>query len=157
MKRVITAALALVLCLVLLTGCDGFFKTDEELIEDRIYTFANAYNSGDIDAVADCFDSKTKTTIKSALGIGDSLISGLTGFGISLSDLFGLGMGLTAGDVMTVQQVDSIQINGDSATAVVTLVLSDEWSGSGDVETGQCVFKLKSEGMDWYICDMTDY
>lgn len=155
MKKILALTLTCVLCLSFFNGCNLLIKSDEELIEERIYSFVNAYNSGDVDGLVECFDSKTKTTLKSALGIGNSLLGGLTGFSVDLKDIFGLGMGITEGDVLTVQQVNNIQIGTGTATADATIVLSDEWGGSGKT-TDDCTFYLKSENGGWYISNMKD-
>ncbi|MGN1203108.1 MAG: hypothetical protein ACI4RF_07405 [Eubacterium sp.] len=155
MKKILTLTLILILSVSFLSGCNMLIKSDEELIEERINSFVSAYNSGDVDGLIECFDSKTKTAMKSALGIGNSLLGGLIGFDISLSDIFGLGMGITDGDVLTVQQINDIQVGTDTATADVTIVFSDEWGGSG-ATTDDCTFYLKSENGGWFISDLKD-
>ncbi len=155
MKKILTLTLTLILSVSFLSGCNLLIKSDEELIEERINSFVSAYNSGDADGLLECFDSKTKTTMKSALGIGNSLLGGLIGFDISLSDIFGLGMGITDGDVLTVQEIKDIRVGTDTATADVTIVFSDEWGGSGTT-TDDCTFYLKSENGGWYISDLKE-
>ena len=97
----IWTVIALSIVFSLLSGCVSFAKSDEEKIKSRLESFTNAYNSGDLEKMLDCMDSKTKNTYKSAINITDSLI-GKTGFKINLNDLFGLSVGITSdGELMT--------------------------------------------------------
>lgn len=144
-KFVIVTA-ALLLCLSSLSAC-AFFKSDEELIESRIDAFLNAYNSGDMEAVMECLDSKTRNTLQAVMNIGDNLI-GETGFNISLSDMFGLGVGMMSDeDILTISDM-TINITGDTeATVDVTLGYKDVFSENRE----SAYFTMIKEDNDWFI------
>lgn len=104
MRRVLSIVMVVCIMMISLTACFAA-KSDEELISDRIDSFMKAYNSGDMDGVLDSLSAKTRNTLSSILSIGNSLIGNLTGIGLSLSDMFGLGVGLQAGDLLTISDV----------------------------------------------------
>lgn len=145
-RRFLAVIMVLFLCFSLLSACTSP-KSDEELIESRINNFIKAYNSGDIDAVLDCLDAKTKNTYKAAMNIGNVLI-GKTGFGISLADLFGISIGIMSeDDVLTISNI-SISISSDtSATVYVTLGYKDKMSDTQE----KAFFTMIKEDDDWFI------
>ena len=144
MKRSILVILAFI---ITLSGC-VVGKSDEELINDRIDTFLSAYNSGDYDEVLECFTVKMRNTLKSATGIGDALIGGITGFDINMSDLFGLGAGiLSDGDILTVSDMQITFQN--ETTANVEIVLKYNINGTDFSETTN--FTMSKEKNDWLI------
>jgi hypothetical protein len=93
-----------------------FYKSDEDRIKDRLNTFAAAYNEGDFNKLTDCFDPKTKTTLKSVAGIGSKLL------GLDVEDLFGLVMGvgpsLTSKDTTIYITVHNINFTSDTTAKV---------------------------------------
>ncbi|MBO4938704.1 MAG: hypothetical protein J6C98_06870 [Oscillospiraceae bacterium] len=146
MKRVISLIVIIAVLLVSLSACT--FKSDEELIEDRMNDFLKAYNSGDMDAVLECLDAKTRNTYKAAINIGSGLV-GLTGFNVSIADLFGLGIGVMSdGDVLQLRNM-KINISSDTKATVSATMYYEDYEGgySDDVK-----FALVKEDGDWYIC-----
>lgn len=110
--------------------------------------FLAAYNSGDMDKVLECLDSKTRNTYTAAMNITGGLI-GLTGFEVSISDLFGLGVGIMSdGDVLKLEQMD-ITIQSDTKATVSTTMHYKDYETSYS-ETVK--FTLVKEDGDWYIC-----
>ena len=164
-KRILTTstAVALALCMVFLCGCsflEQFFhpKSDEQKIQERIDKFLQSYNTGDLDGVLECLDSKTRNTAQAmvniANNIGGALLSEATGLGLglNLSDLFSLGIGLSSGDFLNVQ-VKSITItDSTNAYADITLGMNEQISS----ESAEGRFILIKEGDDWFIKDLVE-
>ena len=151
--------IALVFCIILFSyGCN-FLKSDEAIIEERINTLADAYNAGDVDALINCFDSKTRTTVNSALGIGNAVLGKLTGLGISVQDVLGLGAGLAGmeyGDSIEIYSVDNINISGNNATADVSLSFTDIYSKSKNTDSGEISVGLVKENGDWFVKNLKE-
>lgn len=162
MKKTISILLILALTCTLLAGC-GLIEpvTDEDLIRERIDTFCKCYNNGDLDGAVDCLCAKTRNTAKGALklaeGLGGALFGelGLPDLGLSMSDLFGLGVGVMGEDDLLNIRITNIKITGD--TAVVTGVMDMNYDldvGDEHVKgpTNEAVtIKLVKEDGDWYI------
>lgn len=145
-RRFFAVITMLFLCFSLLSACTSP-KSDEELIESRINNFLKAYNSGDIDAVLDCLDAKTRNTYKAAMNIGNVLI-GKTGFGFDLSDLFGLGVGLMSeDDILTISDTTINMVDDTKATVDVTLGYKDKMSDMQE----KAFFTMIKEDNDWFI------
>lgn len=121
-----------------------FNKTDEEKITDRIDAFTEAYNSGDIDACLNCFDSRSKNALKGLTKLGNSVL------GFDLSDLFGISV--ASQDVSISQKVKSITIDSEtSATVVAELYYSGDYASKESTTTH--TFKMKKEKNNWFIVE----
>lgn len=146
MKRIMAAVLLFSVMMVLLSGC--LFKSDEEKIRDRMISFQDAYNAGDMEEVLACFDAKTRNTYQSAFNIGNALIGGLTGFSVEIGDMFGLGIAVMAeGDILDFVAMDINIISETKAIVTVTCVYQDrDYS-----DTGDATFTLVKEKGDWFI------
>ncbi len=132
-------------------------KSDEDLIYERIDSFLYDYNSGDMDALMDNFDSKMRNMTKGMLGIGGAIFGEITGFDMDISDMFGLSMGIlgSGGDVLTAQDVEIIEIEDDSARVYLELVFDagiDEMGAASQ----PLIFLMKKEGSDWFISGMLE-
>lgn len=157
MQRVWIAAITVFIFIASLGACSPQ-KSDEELIEARIDEFLTAYNTGDLDAVLNCLDAKTRNAYKSAIGITEALggavpnVGGILGE-ISISDLFGISIGIMSkGDVL---MVDIRQINiqdGTTATVDVTMGYKDKL----DAFSSEAVFTMLKENGNWYIKNFED-
>lgn len=146
-KKIPAVFILLLLCLSLLSACASS-KSDEELIESKIHQFLKAYNSGDIDAVLECLDSKTKNTYKAAMNIGNVFIGKKTGYNISLSDLFSLGVGtMSEDDILTISDTTITIVNDTKATVDVTLEYKDKMSDMQE----KAFFTMIKEENDWWI------
>jgi hypothetical protein len=162
MKKSISVLLILAMTCTLLAGC-GLIEpvTDEDLIRERIDTFCTCYNNGDLDGAIDCLCAKSRNTAKASLklaeGIGKALLGDLDlpDLGLSMSDMFGLGVGVMGEDDLLVIRITEIRISGD--TAVVTGVLDMNYDfevGEDHVKgpTGESVtIQMVKEDGDWYI------
>lgn len=145
-RKILAVFMVLLLCLSFLSACTSP-KSDEELIESRINTFLKAYNSGDMDAVLECLDAKTKNTYKSAMNIGNALI-GKTGFDISLSDMFSIGVGILSDeDILSISNMAVSIIDDNNATVDVTLGYRDKMTDTLE----KAVFTMIKEDNDWFI------
>lgn len=135
--------------LLISSGCNTF-KTDEEIIEERINTFLSAYNSGDYEETLDCLSPKMKNTMKGMTGLGETLLGGITGFNFNMSDLFGLGSGiLSQGDVLT---ISNAKLNFESETkATVECSLTFNNDLLGNKITQKSSFIMSKENNDWFI------
>lgn len=121
---------------------------------------AEDYNSGDYEAFMKNFDSRTGSTIESAVGFGEAIFGGATGYGFSYSDMFGLGMALNEGDMMNLGEIQSIDIQGDSATVVVTMEMNASMGGYQSSSGEEVVsFEMVKEdcgflNQDWFVSDL---
>ncbi len=149
-RKLICVFLCALLVCVFFSSCLGEEQlTSEQLIKNRINEFLTAYNSGDMDAVMDCLDAKTRNAMNAMLNLLGGFIGSQAGFGIDLRDLFSLGIAIESDDFMKLQITD-ITVK-DSKTAVATTTM--DLTGAG-VET--IYFHMVYENDGWYISDMSD-
>lgn len=150
--NIISVFLIIILTFTFLSGCVGKQTSDSELIQARIDSFLDAYNSGNMDTVLECMDSKTKNTYKSAMNLTNALI-GKTGFKIDLSDIFSLSVGLISDDdLLTFDDIDIKIISDDSAEVYGTLSYQDKSKINNSSE--KVCFIMKKESSDWFIQDI---
>ena len=144
-KRTLLAAVAVLLLLTQLCACSS--KSDEELIRDRIENFMSDYNDGDLDAALENLTPKTRNATQAILNMAESL-GGLFGLdGISLSDMFSLGLAFSDDEMLKVT-VQSVTIQDEeNATAETELSLN---SPVGDAAYSIRFVMQKKDG-DWYI------
>ncbi len=148
--RFLSFLLAMLLLLPCLSACNKEKQpTNEELIENRITTFVTAYNDGDMEAVLECLDAKTRNAFQAMLNLLGGLAGSAAGFNIDLSDLFSLGVGITSDDFMQLEVTDITVI--DSANAIATTTM--DLTGAGK-QTIYFIMVYENDG--WYIHDMTD-
>lgn len=140
------AALFVLMSFIMAMVCGCSLKSDEEMIEDRMNSFLRAYNSGDMQQVLESLDAQTKSKYQSVMNLGNAVI-GLTGFGISISDLFGLGVGLSGGTVLELEDME-IKIVSD-AKAYVTATMN--YQGIQESYSQSIKFTLVKEYDDWFI------
>lgn len=156
MKKILISGLGLILVLCIAfsaSGC-GMFKSDEGKIQERIYTVADSYNTGNVAKLIECFDSKTKNTVESALGVSNSILSGITGFDISTKDVLGIVAGMASmslGDSIKINSVSDIKINGDTATAKVSLTFINVLSDKKETSSAEVKVELVKENDDWFV------
>jgi ketosteroid isomerase-like protein len=122
------------------------FKSDEELIRERVEEFETAYNNTDWDAMMDCMDESTRAMMEMVMGFADSIMSDAIGFDMAMSDMFAMSGLMLEGDFCEMEVVD-IQINGD--TARVTVRMTVDMYGYSDSE--EMMLPMVKEGNDWYI------
>lgn len=103
-----------------------------------------------MDGVLESVSAKTRNTLSSILRIENAMIGNLTGIGLILSDMFGLGVGLQAGDLLTISDAT---INIKSETDTVTNATMSYAEVMGD-SSSKVSFIMVKEGNDWFIEDM---
>ncbi len=133
------------------------FKSDEDLINERIEEFVSSYNNGDMEAVMECFDQRTKSLLGATVGIGEALIGGAAGFDVSMSDMFGLGAGLNEGDMMKLRDVQFTVPDGAekvSVDAVITMSIS--FMGQSQSNSSSVQFEMVKEDGDWFISNIIE-
>lgn len=132
-------------------------KSDEDLIYERIDSFLYDYNSGDMDALMDNFDSKMRNMTEGILGIGGSILGEITGFDMDIGDMFGLSMGILGGegDVLTARDIDIVELEDDRAEVYLELVF-DAGIDELDAASQPLVFIMTKEGSDWFISGMIE-
>lgn len=143
--------LSLLLAAMMLTtlvSCGG--KSNEKLIEERLTTFATAYNGGDMQGVLSCFNMETRNACQAMINLLGGLASAGTGLGIELNDLFALGVSMAPGDFMGLK-INEIVVekDGKRATAATTMKLVDE----DEDQTVYFIMVYENDG--WYIEDMS--
>lgn len=149
MKCIYKIGLAFLLIAILSFSCIACGPSDQELIEERITSFVNAYNDGNMELVLNSLDTETRTTLEAMLNLYNGLLGGLTGFNFDLRDLFALGVNMTAEDMMDLRIEEIIIQNKENAIAVAVMDLEN----SGE-ETVYFIMVYENEG--WYIHDITD-
>jgi len=149
-KRFISLILALIVISTCLISCENPFEpepTDEEMIEERINTFLTAYNSGDLNTVFECLDSKSRNTYKALFNVLGGILGSLSGLSLDLSDLFTLGVNTSSGDFMDLEITDITITENEKATATARTNLA----GSG-IQIIKIELVYENDG--WYIHDM---
>ncbi len=155
MKKILVFFLVMIMALSCLVSCakdhqdQNDVPTDEELITFRIETFLNAYNAGDMDAVLECLDAKTRNTFAAMMDLLGGLAGSQLGFDIDLRDLFSLGIAMESDDFMKLQIGDIVVTDSKNAVATTTMDLT----GAGVMTI---YFYMVYENDGWYIHDMTD-
>ncbi len=154
MKKFLLLILIIVMALGCFVSCKNYDEnkappTNEELITERIETFLTAYNTGDMEAVLECLDAKTRNAFQAILNMLGGLAGSAAGFDIDLKDLFSLGVSTTQGDFMELEITNINVIDSLSATATTIMKLT----GAG---TQTIYFEMVYENDGWYIHDMTD-
>lgn len=150
-KNTVIWTIAAIITVMSVAGC-SVNKTDEELINNRIESFIEAYNVGDMDGVLECLDSKTKNTFESAMNMSNALI-GKTGFNINLSDIFGFTVGMISeGDLLKVSKIN-INFTSDETADVNTVLSYSDKTGTGDFDE-KVIISMKKEKSDWFIEDI---
>ena len=129
----------------------GVFKSDETKIRDTISDFQEAYNTGDMEGLEECFCRSMRVKISSVTGLLGAGLSGLTGYGFDIGDLFGLAGGITTMDI----HIDTVQINGDRAYAIGTMEFDTSRFG-GSKQSTPVAFSMVKEGGDWLIENFTE-
>ena len=129
MKKLLSLLLVLMMSITALVGCLGEEEppkpTDTELITERVETFVEAYNDGDMNAVLACLDAKTRNAFQALLNVAGGIAGSVTGVSIDLKDLFALGVSTTSGDFMDLK-ISSISIKNDkNATVTTTMNLAE--------------------------------
>lgn len=152
-KKKFRCAVLVGLAAYMFSGCAGF-KSDEQLITERIQDFTEAYNSGDFEETLKSMDSKTRNTYQAAADIGGSLFAGWSGLSLDYGDLFALGVGTAQADELMTIQIESVSIEGEEAVAV-TQMDYEVGFGYGTVSM-KVEFELIKEKGDWYIKEMHD-
>ncbi|MBR1731901.1 MAG: hypothetical protein IJ725_05665 [Ruminococcus sp.] len=158
MKKTIIGIFLVVCIIISASGC-GLFKSDEQKMQDRILALADAYNAGDVDALIDCFDSKTKSVINGALGIGNAIIGDLFDIDIKVEDVLRLGTGLAGleyGDSLKINSINITKILGSNASAKVELSFTNVYSEDKETTSGTISVGLSKENDDWFISKLEE-
>ncbi len=150
-KNVIILAIAAIVTVMTVAGCGGK-KTDEELITERIESFVEAYNNGDMEEAIECMDSKSRNALESAMNMANALI-GKTGFDISMGDLFGLAVSMSESELLKIDDISITYISDENADVSAGLSYNDKITGTANFEE-QIIIKMKKEKSDWFIEDM---
>ena len=126
------------------TDLGKIFKSDEQLIRERIQAYEDACNDGDYEAMLDCMNSSTRAMTEAATGLMGGILSEGIGFDIDISSMMGLAG--AAGDFFEFEIID-ITVNGEEA--VVELRMTATMYGQEQVEEAELPM-VKEDG-DWYI------
>ncbi len=124
--------------------------TDEYLIRECVETFLTAYNEGDMDAVLECLDAKSRNAMEAMLNLLGGIAGSYAGFDIDLKDLFSLGVSTVDGDFMLLDII-SIEMRGSSEAVVTTSM-----SLPGGMNDEKIYFITIYEKGKWCISDITD-
>ncbi len=156
MRRVVALLLVVSSCLVF-AGCSFIPefkkpKTDKELIEERIETFVEAYNDGDVEKAMESMTPKIRNAFESIFGILNLFVQ------VDVSEIFkqmfSIGVAVTEGDYIDVEIV-SVSIDDD--TAVVETVFKMKNGMLGETQTEITYFIMAKKDDGWFIDNITDY
>lgn len=154
MRRVVLLLLIFIIVISMFSACDFLVKSDDVLIRTRIDCFLEAYNTGDMDAVLECLDAKTRNTYKSAMGLAEAFGGSFTGLGgITIKDIFGISVGMSSnGNILTVE-IQQINIKDEhNAVVEATMSYTDKIQNFSD----EAIFTMLKEDGDWYIKNFED-
>lgn len=140
------ALVTVVVLVVVLLDPMNLFKSDEQLIRERIEAMETAYNDTDWDGVMDCMDESTRAMMDMVMGFADGLLSDSIGFDIAMSDMFAMSGLVLDGEFCQIEVLD-IQIDGD--TAMVTVRMTMDMYDYSDSQ--EATLPMIKEGGDWYI------
>ena len=134
-------------------------KSDEELINERIDEFLYCYNSGDFDGAVDCFDKKTRNTLKSTLNVTKSALGALAGChpiigmtsALNYADLFGMSVGMISDDDLLKFENRKITINNSEAYVTTKMSYNTEYYSQ---EVDDTIIVMKCEKGNWYISNI---
>ena len=136
-------AILVVVAGIIFAALHFLLPSDEELIRDRIETFSEACNDGDIEVMIGCFDKKTQKLYDASMGITEGLMGGLIGFDLPWGDMMELG-GFQLGGMVDIDiEIKSIKINDDKAQVEVVMTAEGESMNE--------VLPMCEEDGDWYI------
>lgn len=155
----LTGALSLILVasFVFLFFFTNIFKSDEDLINERIEEFVSSYNNGDMEAVMECFDQRTKSLMGATVGIGEALIGGAAGFDVSMSDMFGLGAGLNEGDMLKLRNIQfTVPEGAESVSVNAEITMSISFMGQSQSQSSSVQFEMVKEDGDWFISNILE-
>ena len=138
-------AIGSVVIVFFFTDLGNIFKSDEQLIRERIQAYEDACTHGAYEGMLDCMDGATRSLMESSMGILDGIFSEGTGLDFGMTDLFGFA-GLM-GDYCNIQ-ITNITIDGDHAT--VDIIMSMDVYGMEQQSTEAQLPMVKENG-DWYI------
>lgn len=161
MKRllsIISMVLVLSLMTCTLSGCELFdmFKSDEDLIHERVDAFFFALNSGDMEAAFECMDAKSRNTYQAMINLTEGIMGSLIGFDLPMADLFALTIGTSSGDFMSAQ-VHKIEVTSETtATVTLTMNISDDRMDLDETVEYVPMEMIKEQG-DWYIYAQADW
>ncbi len=120
-----------------------FYESDEEKIQNRLDSFADACNDMDIQEIFYSFDKQTRMLYDTSIGVTEGLVGGLIGFDLPIGDMLEWG-GLEMGGQFSIDiEVLSITIDEDEAAVEASITID------GKTETD--TIYMCQEGSDWYI------
>lgn len=140
-------AIIMVFSSLLIVACAAL-ASDEEKIQNRIETFAQAANEGDWDEMINMFDSNTREKVEAVVAFGNGMLGELSDVDLSFQDLYAFGTTLIPEKMIDVT-LDDIKIEDNYAT-VRTMAEIQEQQARG------VIFSLVKEGDDWFIYDIQD-
>ncbi len=150
-------SLVLAASFVFLFFFTNIFKSDEDLINERIEEFVSSYNNGDMEAVMECFDQRTKSIMGATVGIGEALIGGAAGFDVSMSDMFGLGAGLNEGDMLKLRNIQFTVPEGAVRVSVnAEITMSISFMGQSQSQSSPIQIEMVKEDGDWFISNIIE-
>ena len=91
-------AIIMVFSSLLIIACAAL-ASDEEKIQNRIETFAQAANEGDWDEMINMFDSNTREKVEAVVAFGNGMLGELSDVDLSFQDLYALYHGICRGNV----------------------------------------------------------
>ena len=118
MKKVSALVLVLVMALSILAGCGGG-NSDEDAIKNVVSQLQKSINDKNMDAMFNCFDPDSAEQLNTYLDTAESL-------GLSKEDLAEEMFSAFGADTKSItMKVEKVTIDGDTATASVTMTAGD--------------------------------
>ncbi len=117
-----------------------FHKTDEEKIYDLAETLEEGLNEGDFDKTIGCFQPSTQKEVHALMNAASGLLGSA-----DLKDLWAIGQAEMAAKKKISVNVYSIEVNGD--TAIADISIEDVF---GESRSEMLLVKIKGK---WYFSD----
>ena len=137
MKKVSALVLVLVMALSILAGCGGG-NSDEDAIKNVVSQLQKSINDKNMDAMFNCFDPDSAEQLNTYLDTAESL-------GLSKEDLAEEMFSAFGADTKSItMKVEKVTIDGDTATASVTMTAADTEPSTDDLPF------MKVDGK-WYL------
>ena len=154
-KRISRGIVIFALVVALVIVYFALRKTDEEIIIERIESFEESYNNGDLEGFVENFSAKERRRLQAELSIANTLLGSLLGFQLDLSDLFSLGIGMQDADWLDVE-VQEVKIKEDSALVKTNWKYVEETFGGTSLQECEMYFSMSKEDSDWFVKDITE-
>lgn len=158
-KKILSVFLAVLLIFSFVACQKKDTRTDEQKIRDRINTFVEEYNSGNVEEMFSCMDKRQRKLFETIYSIVGGLFKLIPYVGntIDFADIYSLSFTVTDGEILELEIIEIIMVDEENATVVAKMGYNIGYGGFTAVdETAEVYLPMVKENDDWYIHDLTD-